>query len=102
VAEMTDEQRIVADFEYGGIAGDTGRVYLVGPTLEELREAGIPLEVGMALTVSDYDTDEEGNPAWVVADGTVGHEAGSNRWYRLRSQRASVRAARHLAPAFHA
>jgi hypothetical protein len=79
VAEMTE--RIVADFNYGGVAGDTGRVYLVGPTLEELQEAGITLEDGMTLTVSDYDTDEEGNPAWVVAEGTVGHEAGSDRWY---------------------
>ncbi|MGH3081094.1 MAG: hypothetical protein ACRDNH_08175 [Gaiellaceae bacterium] len=78
---MTDEQRIVADFEYGGTADDTGRVYLVGPTLEELQEARITLEVGMTLTVSDYDTDDEGNPAWVVADGTVGHEKGSDRWY---------------------
>ena len=31
--------------------------------------------------MSDYDTDEEGNPAWVVADGTVGHESGGDRWY---------------------
>ena len=78
---MTEEQRIVAEFEYGGTAGDAGRVYLVGPTLEELQEAGITLEVGMPLTVSDYDTDEQGNPAWVVAEGTVGREAGSDRWY---------------------
>jgi hypothetical protein len=78
---MTDEQRIVADFNYGGVAGDAGRVYLVGPVLEDLQVAGITLEVGMSLTVSDYDTDEEGNPAWVVADGVIGHEAGSDRWY---------------------
>jgi hypothetical protein len=74
-------QRIVADFNYGGVAGDVGRVYLVGPVLEDLQDAGIALEVGMPLTVSDYDTDESGNPVWAVVDGTVGHEAGSDRWY---------------------
>lgn len=78
---MTEAQRIVADFNYGGVAGDTGRVYLVGPALEDLQQAGIALEVGMSLTVSDYDTDEEGNPAWAVVEGTVGHEAGTDRWY---------------------
>jgi hypothetical protein len=74
-------QRIVADLEYGGVAGDVGRVYLVGPVLEDLAEAGIALEVGMSLTVSDYDTDEAGNPVWAVVEGTVAHEAGTDRWY---------------------
>lgn len=78
---MTDAQRIVADFNYGGVAGDVGRVYLVGPVLEDLQEAGITLEVGTTLTVSDYDTDAEGNPAWAVVEGTVGHEGGTGRWY---------------------
>jgi hypothetical protein len=78
---MSDAQRIVADFNYGGVAGDVGRVYLVGPVLEDLAEAGITLEAGMSLTVSDYDTDAEGNPAWAVVEGTVGHEAGTDRWY---------------------
>ena len=78
---MSDEQRIVADLNYGGVAGDDGRVYLVGPTLEELQEAGITLEAGMPLTVSDYDTDEAGNPAWAVVEGTVGYENGTQRWY---------------------
>jgi hypothetical protein len=78
---MTDDSRIVADLNYGGVAGDTGRVYLVGPVLDDLQAAGIVLEVGMRLTVSDYDDDAEGNPAWAVVEGTIGHESGSDRWY---------------------
>jgi hypothetical protein len=78
---MSDDQRIVADLNYGGVAGDEGRVYLPDPVLEDLRDAGIALEVGMSLTVSDYDEDEEGNAAWAVVEGTVGHEVGSGRWY---------------------
>lgn len=78
---MTDEQRIVADFNYGGVAGDAGRVYLTEPVLKDIRHAGIELAAGNKLTVSDYDEDEQGNPVWVVAEGVVGHEAGSDRWY---------------------
>jgi hypothetical protein len=78
---MTNGQRIVADFNYGGVAGDEGRVYLPEPVLEDVRAAGIELSAGMALTLSDYDEDEAGNPAWVVADGVVGRESGGGRWY---------------------
>ena len=78
---VTDAPGIVADFNYGGIVGDDGRVYLKENSVDEARRAGIELRVGESLTLCDYDGDDHGNPLWLVADGVVGWDAERGRWY---------------------
>ena len=71
---MSGAPRLVADFNYGGLTGDEGRVYLKRETLADLASAGIELREGMRLTLSDYDGTED-EPLWLVAEGVVGYDA---------------------------
>ena len=69
--------RITADFNYGG----KGRVYLREDTLAQIEAAGIELGEGVALTLCDYDADDDGTALWLVADGVLGHDQAGGRWY---------------------
>jgi hypothetical protein len=62
--------RITADFNYGGLDGESGVVYLDRDTLGQLERAGIELREGMSLTLWDFDgTPDE--PTWLIAAGVV-------------------------------
>jgi hypothetical protein len=58
---VTEAQRIVADFNYGGVAGDEGRVYLPGPMLEDLPAAGIA--AGISTTTCGNCATSRATPA---------------------------------------
>ena len=40
-------------------------------TAADLERLGLRLTAGMALTLYDYDSVENGDPAWLLADGVV-------------------------------
>jgi hypothetical protein len=86
---VTGAPRLVADFNYGGLVDDEGRVYLKPDTLADLASAGIEPREDMALTLSDYDGTED-EPLWLVAEGVMGYDAVKSRWY-LDYRRQDVR-----------
>ena len=90
---MPHTPRITADFNYGGRAGDEGVVYLKEETLRQIEDAGVELEEGTRLMLSDYDGTAE-EPTWLVAEGVVSFDAALDQWtfrYGKESTRWEVR-----------
>ena len=78
---MAERVKLLVDFNYGGLVGDDGRVYLTPEQVErDLHAAGVELRVGVPVSAFDYDGDTEG-PAWLVVDGELGYQPDTGRWY---------------------
>jgi hypothetical protein len=69
-AGMSPDERLpsraVSDRERR-IVSDLNTTYLSAEAMADIERLGIELVEGAALTVCDYDADEDGNPTWVIA-----------------------------------
>ena len=70
--------RVFVDFNNGDEAGRL-RLNCVG-TFEDLQRQGIELREGLKLTVYMDDSDDEGNPDELRADGVVHFDAEHRCW----------------------
>jgi hypothetical protein len=59
---------------------DLNTSYLTADALADIDRLGIELREGAPLTVCDYDADEDGNPAWIVAAGVAHFDAEAQAW----------------------
>lgn len=68
------------------IVTDLNTTYLSQEALADMERLGVELREGAPLTVCDYDADNDGNPAWIVATG-VAHFDGERQawqiWYSM-------------------
>ena len=64
-----ERPRIYCDFNYR-LDRVTYGLKALG-TAEDLARLGLTLAPGMELTLYDYDGLENGDPAWIMADGVV-------------------------------
>lgn len=62
------------------IVSDLNTTYLDAGAMADIERLGIELTDGAPLTVCDYDADEDGNPAWVVAQGIAHFDRERGAW----------------------
>jgi len=62
------------------IVSDLNTTYLSAEALADMQRLGIELVEGQPLTVSDYDADKDGNPAWLVAKGVAHFDPERGAW----------------------
>ena len=70
---------IVSDRERR-VVSDLNTSYLSAEALADIERLGIELAEGASLTVCDYDADENGNPAWVIAEGVAHFDGERGAW----------------------
>ena len=63
---------------------------LTAAALADIERLGVELREGAPLTVCDYDADEDGSPAWIVAEGVVHYDAAPSRPYLTASDAVTV------------
>ena len=62
------------------VVTDLNTTYLTASALADIERLGIELREGAPLTVCDYDADEVGHPAWIVAKVIVHFDAAAQAW----------------------
>ena len=62
------------------IVSDLNTTYLNAEAMADIERLGIELVEGAPLTVCDYDADEAGNPAWVIAEGVAHFDPARQAW----------------------
>lgn len=55
---------------------DSNATYLTPAVLEDIERLGVELRDGGPLTLSDWDSDDAGNPTWVIVKGIARCDGG--------------------------
>jgi hypothetical protein len=62
------------------IISDLNTTYLSAEAMADIERLGIELVDGAALTVCDYDADNDGHPTWLVVEGVAHFDPERRAW----------------------